>query len=156
MKKKLLYAFLILMLTINVVLLYLIVDKRIGKEPSKGQTFLTEQLEFSEAQKNRFFELDKIHRQKMMKMDDELKNLRELLFNSFDQQNISIETLTMKMGDIETEKHQELFSFFSEVRRMCNEEQTQKFDQIIQEVLKRRAPKPPQGKHKKPPKPLHE
>jgi Spy/CpxP family protein refolding chaperone len=143
------------MLIINGVLLFMIIDKKINKGPSKGQTFLTEQLSFSEVQKDQFFELDKVHRQKMRAMDVELNNLRELLFNSFDEQNISVETLTMKMGEIETEKNRELFSFFSEVRKLCTEDQKEKFDQIIQEVLKKRSPKPPRGNRRKPPKPIH-
>lgn len=155
MRKKILYAFLIVMIVINAVLLYLIIDKKMGKGPSKGQTFLTEQLNFSEAQKDQFFKLDKEHRHKMMAFDDELTDLRELLFQSFDKENISIDTLTMKMGDLETEKQSELFSFFGKVRDLCDEEQTKKFDKIIQEVLHKRGPKGPKGKPDELPPPPH-
>ena len=89
MRKKILYAFLIVMIIINVVLLYLIIDKKMSKGPSKGRTFLTEQVNFSEEQKDQFFKLDEEHRRKMMAFDEELNELRELLFRSFDNKNIS-------------------------------------------------------------------
>ena len=151
MRKKILYAFLIVMIIINVVLLYLIIDKKMSKGPSKGRTFLTEQLNFSEEQKDQFFKLDEEHRRKMMAFDEELNELRELLFRSFDNKNISIDTLTMKMGDLETEKQSELFTFFGKVRKLCDEDQTKKFDKIIQEVLHKRGPKGPGGKPHGPP-----
>jgi hypothetical protein len=150
MGKKILYAFLVVMLIINAVLLYLIIDKKMSHGPSKGQTFLTEQLNFSEAQKDAFFTLDEEHRGKMIRMDEELKDLRELLFRSFDKEQSFVDTLTMKMGELETEKFDELFTFFGKVRALCDEKQAKEFDQIIQEVLKRRGPK---GKPNRPPPP---
>lgn len=155
MKKKILYTFLILMLIVNAVLLYLIIDKQSRKVPPRGQTFLTEELNFSEDQKDQFLALDRVHRDKMMEMDEELDQLRKLMFNSFDSNNLSIDTLTMKMGDIEADKQNELFSFFTKVRKLCDEDQQKKFDEIIQEVLHRRGPKPPKGDHKGPPPPRH-
>jgi hypothetical protein len=146
MQKKILYAFLIVMLIINIVLLYLIIDKRMRKGPSKGQTFLTEQLDFSETQKEEFLKLDEIHREKMMRLDDELKSVREVLFQSFDKKADFTDMFIERMGEIEVEKLNELFSFFKEVRTLCNEDQVKKFDQIIQEVLHRRGPKGPKGK----------
>ena len=156
MKKKLLYSFLIIMLLVNALLLYLIIDKQSRKGPPKGQTFLTEQLNFTEDQKEQFYLLDREHRGKMMKMDDELDQLRKLMFNSFESENISIDTLTMKMGDLEADKQNELFSFFGKVRELCNEDQKEQFDEIIQEVLQRRGPRPPKGDHKRPPPPRHD
>ena len=47
------------------------------------------------------------------------------------------------MGEVEKEKQKELFAFFSEIRKLCNEDQVQKFDKIIQNILLRRGPKPP-------------
>ena len=143
MRKKILYAFLIIMLLINGLLLFLIIDKKLNSGPSKGQGFLTEELNFSESQKADFVSLDREHRRKMMKMDKQLKDLRELLFSSFGKENISVDSITMKMGDLEEEKQGEIFSFFSQVRKLCNEDQIKRFDAIIQEVLKKRGPRPP-------------
>ena len=156
MKKKILYTFLIVLVLINALLLYLIIDKKMGNSPSKGQTFLTEQLKFSDGQKDQFFLLDSDHRSKMKKMDNELGRLRNLLFRSFDEEPSFVDSLTVRIGDIETRKQQELFSFFGEVRSICDDEQVKQFDKIIQEVLKKRAPKGPKGKHKGPPPPNHD
>ena len=143
MRKKILYAFLIIMLIINGVLLYMIIDKKLNKGPSKGQNFITEELNFSESQTADFLSLDREHRKRMMQMDKELRDLRELLFNSFDKENVSIDSITMKMGDLEEQKQGELFSFFRDVRKLCNDNQVKKFDKIIQDVLRKRGPKGP-------------
>ena len=153
MRKKILYAFLIVLLLINVVLLYLIIDKRMNKEPSKGQTFLTAHLNFSERQKEEFLKLDEVHRRKMMRLDDELKSVREVLLQSFDKEEVYTDMFIERMGEIEVEKLNELLDFFKEVRKLCNEDQVKKFDEIIQEVLHRRGPKGPKGKPDKLPPP---
>jgi len=153
MGKKILYAFLIVLLIVNAVLLYLIVDKKMSKGPSKGQTFLTEQLNFSEAQKATFFMLDEEHRGKMMRLDDRLKGLREVLFQSFERDREFIAALTNQMGELETQKFNELFSFFGKVRELCDEDQVKKFDQIIDEVLHKRGSKDPKGKPNRLPPP---
>lgn len=141
------------MLIINGVLLYMIIDKKLNRGPSKGQTFLTEELNFSESQRADFLSLDREHRRKMMQVDKELRDLRELLFSSFDKNNVSIDSITMKMGDLEEEKQGELFSFFSDVRKLCNENQTKKFDEIIKDVLQKRVPRGPKGEKHGPPHP---
>ena len=153
MKKKILYSFLLVLLIVNGVLLYLIIDKKMGGGPSKGQTFLTDQLKFSQDQKDQFFHLDSEHRDKMKKMDKELSQLRRLLFSSFDNQKNFIDSVTMRIGDVETDKQIELFSFFGDVREICDENQVKKFDEIIQEVLRKRGPKGPKGGHNGPPPP---
>lgn len=153
MKKKILYTFLLVLVIINGVLLYLIIDKKMSGGPSKGQTFLTEQLKFSEDQKDKFFLLDREHRTKMKQMDEELGKLRKLLFNSFDNQKNFIDSITLRMGDVETDKQIELFSFFKDVREICTKDQVKKFDEIIQEVLRKRGPKHPEGEHDGPPPP---
>lgn len=153
MRKKILYAFLIIMLIINGVLLYMIIDKKLNRGPSKGQTFLTEELNFSESQRADFLSLDREHRRKMMQMDKELRDLRELLFSSFNKTNVSIDSITMKMGDLEEQKQGELFSFFSDVRKLCGEDQAKKFDEIIKDVLQKRGARGPKGNKHGPPHP---
>lgn len=156
MGKKILYAFLIVLLIVNGVLLYMIIDKKMGKGPSKGQTFLTEQLNFSQEQKDAFFKLDGEHRKRMMHVDDQLKDLREILFQSFDKEKSFSDSISVKIADLETDKISELYSFFGSVRELCSEDQVKKFDEIIQEVLHRRGPKGPKGKPNRLPPPPQE
>ncbi len=54
------------------------------------------------------------------------------------------------MGELETQKEQELYAFFKQVRKLCDEEQVKKFDLIIKEALHRRGPGAKKD-HKRPP-----
>jgi len=150
MRKKLLYTFLIILLIANAVLLYMIVTKTQKNHPPK-ENFLTQELHFSETQKDQFLTLDQIHRRSMRQLDDELNNLRKQLFNSFGKDSFSSDSITYRMGELETSKQKELYAFFSEVRKLCDENQVEKFDKIIEKVLNQRGPKPPERDRKSPP-----
>ncbi|MFY0629453.1 MAG: hypothetical protein JXR05_03670 [Flavobacteriaceae bacterium] len=152
MRKKLLYAFLIILILANASLLLMIIKKP-GKNdgPQKGG-FLVQELNFNEEQKERFLFLDREHRHQMMQMDGELKGLRKKLFNSFDKENFSSDSLTTRMGEIETEKVQEIFAFFKQVRKICTPDQVSKFDEIIGKALQNRAPQKPKGERRGPPR----
>ncbi|MFD2565796.1 Spy/CpxP family protein refolding chaperone [Pseudotenacibaculum haliotis] len=153
MRKKLLYAFLLIMLIINALLLYMILDKKMGKQPQKGPGFLTEELNFTEEQKDRFFMLDRVHRREMMQLDDELRDLRKKLFNSFAEEGFSPDSITSRIGELEEAKQKEMYAFFKEVRSLCDEDQAKIFDKIIDKVLRRRGPKKPGPDRRGPPGP---
>ena len=133
------------MLIINAMLLYMIIEKKGKKGPVKGQTFLMQELNFSEDQKQQFLVLDNAHRKRMIQIDDESKELRETLFNSYNKETASKDSLMSRFGNLEAARQDELFSFFTKVRKLCDEEQSKKFDEIIQKELHRRGPKPPDG-----------
>mgnify|MGYP000194548224 CR=1 FL=1 len=151
MRKKILYVFLIFMLIINAMLLYMIIEKKGKKDHAKGQTFLMQELNFSEDQKKQFLLLDNAHRKRMMQIDDESQKLRKTLFDSYSVEIELRDSLMTRFGNLEAARQDELFSFFGKVRKLCNEEQAKKFDEIIQRALHRRGPKPPNGKHGGPP-----
>lgn len=152
MRKKLLYAFLIILVIANASLLFMIINKPSKKGGSQKENFLTQELNFTEEQKERFLFLDREHRHQMMQMDGELKELRKELFNSFDKENFSPDSLAVRMGEIETEKHQEIFAFFKQVRKICTPDQVSKFDEIIGKALQRRGPRKPKGERRGPPR----
>ncbi len=152
MKKKLLYTVLIILLLANVFLLYMIVTKPQNKDLPQKENFLTKELSFSEDQDNRFLELDKIHRTEMLQIDKELRSLRKQLFSSFGKENFSSDSIANRMGALETAKNKELFDFFKQVREICTEQQTAKFDEIIEKALqKRRSKFPKRGDRGGPP-----
>tara|TARA_R110002073_G_scaffold8207_5_gene45811 strand:- start:25284 stop:25748 length:465 start_codon:yes stop_codon:yes gene_type:complete len=151
MRKKLLYTSLIILLIANTVLLYMIVTKAPNNHSPK-QNFLIEELHFSENQKDRFLILDREHRHSMRQLDDELRGLRKQLLNSFGKDEFSSDSIANRMGELETSKQKELYSFFSEVRKLCDDNQVEKFDKIIEKVLRQRGPKPPERDKKGPPR----
>ena len=152
MKRKLLYGFLGILLVANGILLYMIITKVPGKQNPKKDHYLTNELQFSKTQKDQFFALDREHRRKMRSIDDELAKLRRQMFSSYDNEEFSIDSVVLRIGELEASKNKELYTFFKQVRGLCTDGQVDKFDQIIQKVLRKRGPKHPPGYRRGPPK----
>ena len=148
MRKKILYIFFVVLLLVNGVLLYMLVQKPQKKGNSKDH-FLTQQLQFNEDQQERFRFLDNEHRKQIRHIDAQMRTAKEELFNSFSDTTFSPVTVTERIGYLETQKEQELYAFFKQVRKLCDDDQAKKFDLIIKEALHKRGPK---GKrdHKRP------
>lgn len=152
MKSKLLPILLILLVLLNGFLIFMLIGKPHENRPNQPQrNFLTEQLNFSETQKEEFNTFDETHRELMMSLDKEIRENKDVLFNSFSNKKMNIDSLTIKTGLLEGEKDAELFRFFSKVRNICTEEQTVEFDKIINNALKGGKGKPPRGERRMPP-----
>ena len=161
MKSKLLPILLFLLMLLNGVLIFMLINKPHEKRKDRPErNFLTEQLQFSDTQKEQFVELDKLHRVNMMGIDKAIKEQKDVLFNSFSKENFNLDSLTNKIGFLEGKKEAEVFSFFHKVRTLCNLNQAKKFDKIIKKALKggeRRPPRegrmpPAEGERNHPPR----
>ncbi len=161
MKSKLLPTLLILLVLLNGFLIFMLIDKpHERKQEYPQRNFLSEQLNFSDAQKEKFKELDRTRRDFMMSVDKEVQLQKDLLFNSFSKTNFNTDSLTTKIGALEGKKEAEVFRFFSEVRKLCTPEQVEVFDKIIKKALRggeRKPPRrngenrPPRGEEGRPP-----
>lgn len=154
MKSKLLYILLILLVLLNGILIFMLIKKPHEKRPEhQKRNFLTEQLQFSDSQKENFRDLDRTHRDFMMEIDEEIKENKDVLFNSFSKENFNLEETTTKIGLLQGKKESEIFRFFNEVRKLCTTTQTKIFDSIIKKALKSGKGKPPRdGKMPPPPR----
>ncbi|QXP68104.1 Spy/CpxP family protein refolding chaperone [Polaribacter sp. AHE13PA] len=161
MKSKLLPILLILLLLLNGVLIFMMVKKpHENQRINPTRNFLTEQLSFTETQKASFKTLDVAHRQVMRGLEDQLKDQKDILFDSFNKKDFKIDSLTTKIGLLQAKKDAEVFSFFKQVREICTADQVQKFDKIIKEAIRggdRMPPNdgnmPPPGNERMPPPP---
>ena len=153
MRKKIVFTFLILLVAVNIALLFIVFNIGPKNGGPQKENVMTKELNFSEEQQERFYFLDQIHRNEMRQLDNELDGLRKELFNSFSKTNFSPDSTATRIGQLESLKQKELFAFFSEVRKLCDENQVAKFDSIIQKALRKRGPKPPrkEGRRKSPP-----
>jgi len=153
MRKKLLYLFLLLIVASNIILLTIVFNKGPKKGNGPKHNFISTELNFTEDQEERFLFLDQMHRREMIEFDQEINQLRKQLFNSFEDSNFSSDSITNKIGELESLRLKELIAFFKEVRKLCSQEQASKFDKIIQRALQKRGPKPPgrDGRRKGPP-----
>ncbi len=149
MRKKILYTFFIILLIANSVLLYMLIEKP-HKKGGSNDNYLTKELQFNEVQEEKFQFFDEEHRRQMQKIEKQIRASKKLLFNSFSDTTFSPITITERIGELETKKEQELYAFFKEVRKLCDENQAKKFDQIIKKALHKRGPKG-RGPNRRPP-----
>jgi hypothetical protein len=152
MKSKFLPVLLVILILLNGVLVFILIKKTHQKKVNHPErNFLTEQLKFSENQKEKFIMLDELHKQNMESLSYQLKKQKDILFNSFGKDQIDIDSLVNITGGIESQKDFEVFSFFKSVREICTTEQQQKFDVIINKAIKGGQQGPPRNGGNHPP-----
>ena len=118
----------------------------------KAADFLIEQLKLSSQQMADFNQLKQVFRHNIDSVRDAGKELHHLFFDNLKTEKhdtISINNFAREIADNQTQIELITFSHFKKVRGLCDEKQKIKFDEIIQEVLKRMAA--PNGKPLPPP-----
>lgn len=121
-------------------------DQRPPRGPEAG-IMLSEELDFSEEQQEKFRELKHRHHAKV----DSLRNIDRRLHRSFFDMlsknpvdSFGVETMAKEMATLQAEIEKTTFFHFVEVRGICNPSQQEKFDHIIHDVLKQmhKGPRP--------------
>lgn len=139
MKSKLLPILFIILVLINGFLIFMLLKKphqNSVQRQHKERDFLTNKLKYTEHQKTKFISLDHIHRASMMRLDQQIRKHKEVMFNSFSNSTKNIDSLAALIGELEGKKEVEVFHFFKSVRKICTKKQQAKFDEIITEALK--------------------
>lgn len=135
MKSKLLPIILIVLVLLNVVLIFMLIKKPHQKRNNESR-FLTEQLEFTNNQNEKFILIDNAHREAMKSLDSNIIKQKELLFNSFSDNSINVDSLSKIIGELEGRKEAEVFRFFKSVRDLCTKSQQEKFNKIINKAIR--------------------
>lgn len=152
MNSKLLPVLLILLVLLNGVLIFLLINKpHQNKRLKQERNFLIEQLQFTDVQKDKFINLDDAHRQNMRSFEDKIRKNKDVLFNSFADEAINIDSLSTVIGTLQGKKEMEVFDFFKAVRKVCTSKQREKFDKIIKKALKEGNQGPPREGEMPPP-----
>ena len=153
MKSKLLPILLVILMLLNGVLIFMLIKK---PHEYKGQphekNFLIKELQFTDNQKDKFLSFDAVHRGNMMRLDKQIRKQKGLLFNSFSDDVVNIDSLGLLIGDLAGKKDIEVFRFFKSVRKICTKDQQEKFDKIIKKALKRGKKGPLRGGKNHPPR----
>jgi protein CpxP len=151
----------LLLAVLNVCLLASIWLKQNGQShdemhrPPNGERaadFLLEQLKFSEQQMAAFEKLKEGHRHAMDSLREASKETHRLFFDNLKnekQDTAKVNELARSIANNQTQIELVTFNHFKQVRKLCDEKQKAKFDEIIQEVLRRMArpgPSPPKQK----------
>ncbi len=148
----------LLLLTANIVTLTLLWTNKSSRRgdmkppPLQGQAFefLSTELKLDPAQQDAYKKLREEHRAGQRAYQDSIGIAKDNFFALLQQVNVSDSTLQVyssKVGDLEQQRDILTIKHFQKLRALCNKEQQNKFDSIIQEVLKR------MGAAKRPPGP---
>ncbi|WP_422859162.1 Spy/CpxP family protein refolding chaperone [Flagellimonas sp. S174] len=150
MKKNiLLIIFLVFLMVMNGVLLFLVI-----KKPSQRQRppreFISEQLNFNETQTASFLEFDREHHRRMREINFELNDLKQMLFSELGNSSLGdeqLDSITEEIGTLTKAREIEVFRYFSEVEKICNDKQKQKLKRIVSGALRHGPPgdRPPGG-----------
>jgi hypothetical protein len=174
----------ILLLTANVVTLALLwtnkKHERAGdRHPAAAAPaveFITQELKLDSAQQLAFVKLREEHQANQRILNDSIKQSKDALFELLKQVSVADSLIKMaaeQAGRFEQERDLATFKHFQKLRALCNKEQQNKFDNVIQDILRRiggpkagpkgdRRGPPPEGpppgmenKENRPPPPEH-
>ncbi len=101
-------------------------------------SFLIEQLKFNNEQTQKFKELRREHQQIVRPLMDSIRMLKDDYFDLINVEQIDTSKL-IEFSLLITEKHRRVdiatFYHFKKIREICNNEQRQKFNDIIKDGL---------------------
>lgn len=147
----------LLLLTANIVTLALLwTNKKAGgREEEKfprpqGQVFeyLTHELKLDAAQQETYRKLRDEHQGGQKAIQDSIRKAKDEFFALLHQPAVSDSMIRMYSGKaVNAEQRLDEFTFrhFQKLRAICNAEQQKRFDEIIQDALRRMAPPRRQG-----------
>lgn len=119
--------------------------------PRRGDArdYLVKELRLDKAQQAAFDSLRKAHFEKIAHYQKETHFAKDRLFTALsnDQTDSVIKkirnSVTERIGEVQAAIDRETFDHFSHLRRLLNEQQKQKFDSVIQNVLRTLDPQGP-------------
>jgi len=123
------------------------------KHQEKNANFLVKTLGLKPEQEKKFFQLDKEHRTKMIQYDDEILELKKSMFNSFSNSEVINESIFNRVGELETNKEKEVFSFFKKIKTFIDKDQVKKLEGIISRAIMHSGAKSQKPLHKDMPPP---
>lgn len=158
-KNTLLYLILIVLVVMNGFFIYTFLNKP-NEAPARKKgnptEFIAKELDFSKTQLDKLKTLDDLHRITMMKSDNEIKELKDLLFGSLSDtviKSFTIDSLTTLIGIREKEKDINVFNHLKSIQEICNDDQKQRFQKIIKDAMRPKGS--PQREGRPPPKQQH-
>lgn len=156
MKLKLIPVLLVILMLLNGILIFMLIKKpHENKRPQQEKNFLIKKLQLTDIQKDKFLSFDAVHSENMRRLNQQIRKKKDVLFNSFSDRAVNIDSIGLHIGELVAKKDIEVFRFFKSVRKICSKDQQEKFDKIINKALKvgkkgppRRRRMPPSGVRK--------
>ncbi len=152
-------AFLVL-LALNIATLsafWLLKDKRGGPPPAQRAgvvDFLVTELGLDSAQRDALKELNETHQRDMKEIRRNNREAKNSFFDLLSESNVTDSVLHLAAQNAvkyEVETDMLTFRHFQKIRQLCTDEQKEKFDQVIKQVVRMMAPPQPGNRQGPPP-----
>ena len=151
MKLKLIPVLLVILMLLNGILIFMLNKKpHENKRPQQEKNFLIKKLQFTDIQKDKFLSFDAVHSENMRRLNQQIRKKKDVLFNSFSDGAVNIDSIGLHIGELVAKKDIEVFRFFKSVRKICSKDQQEKFDKIINKALKVGKKGPPRRRRMPP------
>jgi len=108
--------------------------------------FLEDQLNFNDKQREEFNKLRDEHHKALMVIQDTIKSLKDRMFDQLilnSQDSLKVNSLAASIGDAQKQIELITYNHFQKVRALCDNEQKQKFDKIMKDVVRALDMRPP-------------
>ncbi len=145
-KQKWMLPVLLLLLVTNVatlVYLWLPAKNPPPLQGRQGFDLLVKELQMTDAQKTAYEQLRGEHQGSVRPLREQMKNSKDDLFELLKNDTVSlvtVETAAAKPALIQQQMDIASFQHFQKLRALCTAEQKEKFDKIIQDVIRQMAP----------------
>lgn len=140
--------------------------KNNDNRPSQSQrdkNIIVKELGFNTEQLKQFNEKSKGHHETIMRLSDDVRELKDKMFGTLSNDSINkktIDSITSLICEKETEKEKEIFYHFKMIQDISNDKQKEKFKRILMDALRQgenaNRPPPPNGDEGHRPPPRHD
>lgn len=134
----------VVLLIVNLLLVTFIFLRKPPKHHPEGPKYIIiERLGFNENQIKEYESLIDEHRKQIRAADEKISSLKSELYLGLKTQNQSTDSLINEIAVIQKEIENIHLSHFKDIQKLCNEEQQEKFDELLKGLGQLFAPKMP-------------
>jgi periplasmic protein CpxP/Spy len=131
----------------------------IGPPPNEVRGFLEQELNMNDNQKKELDKLKEEHHSRIISLQDTIKLIKDKMFDQLSLMNVDsslVKQFASTIGEKQTAIELITFEHFRKVRNVCDDNQKQKFDKIMKDVVRmiegKKFPPPPPGMPPHPPR----
>ena len=129
------------------------------QDPQRNRDFIVKELGFNKTQLEQFREHSEDHHETMMQLSEEIRNLKDNLFDKLTDDSMNdatLDSISSLICEIEKQKDKEVFTHFKMIQDLCNDKQKEKFKIILKDALRQgdqgnRPPPRREGEGHRPP-----
>ena len=119
--------------------------RREKQQKEKSIVFLKKVLKLSAPQVKEFRKLKKEHREQTKKMLDNMRMLRNTMFENINNENFDIVSITDSIAFNQKKVELSVYNHFRTLRSVCDDNQKLKFDKITHKIIREIMPPPLDG-----------